>query len=301
LASFVYTGILIVSVLFLVRKRMDVETYFPLKIFGYFILGSFAFHMNEISLPLGFAVYLLLFHPKLNAQIKRKAAFLGFLSFILVHWLLPFAIDGWNSRAIHIDREIGSVYEANFQEEWELVRKDLKLDNVHLRLKDFQLEYAENGSLRDLNWELIGPIDNTFQIYYVRYNYENGWYSVTRNQVDNWLQYDQLIDTDVFFEHLNLLDIQKITMDKGHYPYYVIRSRGERVTYGDSKDTLFMIDNGEIKEFYKEQFPVDAYNITTFAMKKTGEQRDKQGNMVGESYEGTEVSDYLIQVHFVEE
>jgi hypothetical protein len=280
---------------------MDVETYFPLKIMGYFILGSFAFHLNHLSLPLGFVVYLLLFHPKLNPLIKRKAAFLGFLSFILVHWLLPFAIDGWNSRAIHIDRELDSVFEINFQEEYELVLKELKLENNGLRLNNFQLEYTENGSLRDLNWELIEQKDNSFQIYYIGFNQEKGRYSVTKNQVDSWLQYDRLIDTDVFFEHLNLLDIQKITMDKGHYPYYVIRSRGERMTYGDSMDTLFMIDNGEIKEFYKEKFPVDAYNITTFAMKKTGEQRDKQGNMVGESYEGTEVSDYLIQAHFVED
>lgn len=71
MASIVYTVILIVSFLFLVWKNDDKESYFPLKIIGYFILGSFAFNFNQISLPLGFVVYLIFFRPKLNVQVKR--------------------------------------------------------------------------------------------------------------------------------------------------------------------------------------------------------------------------------------
>jgi hypothetical protein len=301
LASYVYTAILIGSVLFLVRKKLETESHFPVKMIGYFILGSFAFRFNEFSLPLGFVVYLLLFHPKLNAQIKRKAAVLGFLTFILVHWVLPFSIEGWNSRAIVIDREISSVYSVNFQEEYELIRNELQLENNSLRLDNFEVEYTENGRMRDLNWELVGQINGLFHIYYIRYDQEKSRYSITKNQVDNWLQYDRLIDPTTFFEHIEMLDRRKITADKGEYPYYIIRSRGERVIYGDSMDTLFVLDNGEMRELKKDQLPVEAYNITAFAMKKTGEQRNEQGMMLGESYESTETTDYLFLVDFVEE
>lgn len=300
MASYVYTFILIVSFLFLVRKKNDNESNFSLKIIGYLILGSFAFHFNDISLPLGFVVYLLLFHPKVNVQIKRNAAVLGFLAFIVVHWALPFAIDEWNSRPIRIEHEIGLVYNVNFEEEFELVKKDLKLENNSLRLENFEVEYTENGRIRDLGWQLIRRDDNIFYIYQIRYG-DKGRYSITKSKLDNWLQYDRLIDPDLFFEHLNLLDIKRITINKGEYPLYVIRGSGERVTYGDSRDSLFMIENGEIKELEKEQLPVEGYTITTYAMKKTGEQRDKQGTITQESFEGTEISDYLFNVYFVEE
>ncbi|MDF9759548.1 hypothetical protein OKW24_001321 [Peribacillus simplex] len=97
MASIVYTVILIVCFLFLVWKNDDQESYFPLKIIGYFILGSFAFNFNQISLPLGFVVYLIFFRPKLNVQVKRIAAVFGFLAFIFVQWaiwreLLPFFV-----------------------------------------------------------------------------------------------------------------------------------------------------------------------------------------------------------------
>lgn len=89
MASIVYTVLLIVNVIFLVRKKADEESNFPLKIIGYFILGSFAFNMNQISLPVGFVVYLLFFHPKVNGQVKRKAAVSGVIAFVVVHWMIP--------------------------------------------------------------------------------------------------------------------------------------------------------------------------------------------------------------------
>lgn len=56
MASIVYTVILIVSFLFLVWRKDEAESYFPLKIIGYFIVSSFAFNFNQIPLPLGFRV-----------------------------------------------------------------------------------------------------------------------------------------------------------------------------------------------------------------------------------------------------
>lgn len=293
MASIVYAVILIVSFLFLVRKMDEAESYFPLKIIGYFIVGSFAFNFNQIPLPLGFIVYLLFFRPTLNVDVKRMASVFGVLAFILVHWILPFAIHEWQSRPIFIEHELGSVYTMNFQDEYEQVKQELKIENNNLRLEDFEVNYVKDGRITDLSWQLL--------LYQIRYDIGRSRYRVTDSQLDSWLQYNRLIEADHFFENLNVLDIKDITHAKGDFSSYVIRSTGERINYALGNQTHFFISNGEIQLLDDEQLPVEGYYISTFAMKKTGEKRDDKGNITQESFEGIESSDYLFDVNFGEE
>lgn len=301
MASIVYTVILIVSFLFLVRKQTEAETYFPLKIVGYFILCSFSFNFNQITLPLGFIVYLLFFRPKLNVDVKRVASVFGVLAFILVHWILPFAINEWQSRPIIIEHELDSVYTMNFQEEYEQVMKELKIENNNLRLEDFEVNYVKDGRMTDLSWQLIEQNGNNYNLYYIRYETGKSRYVVTGSQIDSWLQYDRLIEADYFFENLNILDIKGITHAKGDFSSYVIRSTGERNNYELGSEGYFFISNGEIQLLDDEQLPFEGYYISTFAMMKTEEKRDDKGNITYESFEGTESSDYLFDVNFSEE
>ncbi|WP_099355121.1 hypothetical protein [Fredinandcohnia onubensis] len=301
MASIVYTVILIVSFIFLVLKRDEVESNFPLKIIGYFILGSFTFNFNQIPLPLGFIVYLLFFRPTLNVDVKRMAAIFGVFTFILVHWILPFSTHEWQSRSILIERELGSVYTMNFQYEYELIKDELKLENQNLRLENFKVEYVKDGRITDLSWQLLGQNGNRFNLYQIRYDIDEGRYRVTNSQLDTWLQYNRLVIAEQFFEHLNLLGIKDITHAKGDFSSYVIRSTGERMNYAVENGTHFYLSNGEIKILDNEQLPVEAFYISTYAMKKTGEKRNDQGNITEESFEGTEPSDYLFDVKFGEE
>lgn len=296
----VYLVILIVSFLFLVRKKNEAESYFRLKIIGYFILGSFAFYFNEISLPLGFIVYLLFLRPTLNVGEKRMAAVFGFLAFILVHWILPFAIHEWESRPLYIDHELGSVYTMNFQDEYELVKQELKLKNENCRLERFEVEYDKDGRVTKLGWHLRRHNGNSFNLYQIQYDIGKSRYRVTNSQHDTWLQYYRLIDADRFFENLSVLDIKDITLAKGEFSYYVIQSTGERIGYAVKNRTHFFISNGEIKLLADEQLPVQGYDISTFAMKKMSEKRDHQGNIIQEGFAGTEFSDYLFDVDFGE-
>ncbi|MGG0848939.1 hypothetical protein [Peribacillus simplex] len=300
MASIVYTVILIVSFLFIVRKNDDKESYFPLKIIGYFILGSFAFNFNQISIPLGFVVYLIFFRPKLNVQVKRITAVFGFIAFIFVHWAIPYAMDEWESRPIFIEHELGSVYKMNFQEEYELVKQELNLENNSLRLEDFEVDYTEDGRITDLRWELLGQNGSSYNLYQIRYEIDKNRYQVMNSQLETWLQYNRLIDAEHFFENLNVLDIKDITHAKGDFSSYVIQSTGERINYA-VENRAHVISNGEIQLLDDEQLPVKGYYISTFAMKKTGEERDDQGNITQESFEGTELSDYLFDVNFGEE
>lgn len=301
MASIVYTVLLIASFLFLVRKNDGAESYFPLKIIGYFILGSFAFNFNQISLPLGFGVYLLFFRPKLNPQVKRIAAVFGVFAFIFVHWIIPYAVDEWKSRPLFIEHELGSVYTMNFQNEYELVKQELKLENNSLRLEDFEVDYTEDGRITDLTWQLLGQNGNSYNLYQIRYELGKSRYRVMYIRLDTWLQYNRLIDANHFFNNLNVLDIKDITHAKGDFASYVIQSTGERVNYAVENRTHFFVSNGAIQLLDDERLPVEGYSISTFAMKKTGEERDDQGNITQESFEGTEPSDYLFDVNFGEE
>lgn len=301
MASIVYTVILIVSFICLVLKKGEAESNFPLKLIGYFILGSFTFNFNQIPLPLGFIVYLLFFRPTLNVDVKRMAAIFGVFAFIVVHWILPFAIHEWQSRPILIEHELGSVYTMNFQDEYELIKQELKLENEFLRLEDFGVEYVKDGRITDLSWQLLGQNGNRFDLYQIRYDIDEGRYRVTNSQPDTWLQYNRLIEAEQFFENLNVLDIKDITHVKGDFSSYVIRSTGERMNYAVENGTHFYLSNGEIQILDNEQLPVEAFYISTFAMKKTGEKRNDQGNITEVSFEGTEPSDYLFEVKFGEE
>ncbi|MEH6957621.1 hypothetical protein [Neobacillus drentensis] len=298
MASIVYAVILIVSFLFLVLKKGEAESYFPIKIIGYFILGSFAFNFNQIPLPLGFIVYLLFFRPTLNVDVKRRASVFGVLAFILVHWILPFAIHEWESRPIFIEHELGSVYTMNYQDEYELIKQELKLENQNLRLEDFEVEYAKDGRITDLSWQLLGQNDNSYNLYQIRYDIGKSRYRVTNSQLEKWLQYNRLIEADHFFENLKVLDTIEFTHATGDFSSYVIRSTGERINYAIENRTHFFVSNGEIQLLDDKQLPVECYYISTFAMKKTEENRDDQGNITQENFEDTESSDYLFDVNF---
>ncbi|WP_102261266.1 hypothetical protein [Mesobacillus jeotgali] len=300
MAAIIYNVILLVSFIFLLRKKEDTEAYFPLKIIGYFLLGSFAFNLNQVSIPLGFILYLLFFRPKLNAHAKRMAAVLGVFSFIIVHWIFPFGFNQWEGRSIFIKHELGSVYTMDFQDEYELIKQELNLENHFLRLGDFNMEYLEDGSITEIRWQLVRQDDNEFSLYQIRYDSGRSRYQVTKSRTDTWLQYDRLTDAGRFFENLAVLDIKELTKTKGSFSFYSIQSSGERVFYGEEDRTDFFVSNGEIQVLDDEQLPVGGYIVSTFAMKKTEEEKDDQGRIVHESFESTESSSYLFDVEFGE-
>jgi hypothetical protein len=300
MAAIIYNVILIVSFLFLLRKKADTEAYFPLKIIGYFFLGSFAFNLNQVSLPLGFILYLLFFRPKLNSHVKRMAAVLGVISFIIVYWIFPFGFNQWENRSIFIEHELGSVYTMDFQDEYELIKQELSLENDFLKLGDFKADYLEDGSIREISWQLVRQDDNSFYLYSIRYDSGRSRYQVTKNRTDTWLQYDRLTDADRFFENLDVLDIKELTKTKGSFSFYSIQSSGERVFYGEEDRTDFFVSNGEIQLLDHDQLPIGGYIVSTFAMKKMEEEKDDQGRVIHESFESTESSNYLFDVEFGE-
>ncbi|MGM7685103.1 hypothetical protein ACSVDA_23640 [Cytobacillus sp. Hm23] len=296
----VYNVLLIVCSLYLVWKKGEVESYFPLKVVGYFILGSFAFSFNQITLPLGFILYILFFRPALNVEVKRMAAVLGVITFTIVHWILPYAINEWQSRPLFIEHELGSVYTINFQDEYDLIKQKLELEELNLRLKNFEVDYVKDGTITEFSWQFLEHSGNSYNLYTIRYDFDKVRYRIKHRQLDTWLDYNVFIEGSQFFENLNVLDIRDITHAKGDFSSYGIQSSGERVNYAIENRTHFIVLNGDIKLLEDDQLPVEGYFITTYAMEKIGEERDAQGNITQKSFRGTEVTDYLFNTNFSE-
>jgi len=301
MAAIIYIVILIVSFLILVRKNVDEEPNLPFKLIGYYLLGLFFFNFNQISLPIGFVVYLLFFQAKLNFKVKRVAAVVGVVTLLVVHWIIPYAIEEWEGRPIYMEHKLGSVYTMNFQEEYERVKQELKLENNSFKLEDFKVDYTEDGRITDLSWQLLGQNDKKYNLYQIRYEIGKNRYRVVHSQLDTWLQYNRLVDADYFFGNLNVLDIKDITQAKGHFSSFAIQSTGERMNYAVENRNHFFITNEEIQLLDNEELPVEVYYISTSAIEKTGEKRNDRGNITQESFEGTKSSDYLFAVNFVEE
>ncbi|CAM3900231.1 hypothetical protein [Mesobacillus thioparans] len=297
----VYPILLLGSILFLARKKDDSEPYFLLKIIGYFMLGSFAFTVNDFSVPLGFLVYLLAFRPKLNLRAKRLAAYFGVIAFILTYWILPMVSNEWEGRPAYIESELGSVYNVNFQDENELITQKLESSGNSWRLEEFEVEYAKDGRIIGLRWQLLGQNDNHFDLYNIIYETDKKKYRVTHSQVDSWLQYDELVDAGRFFEVMKELDRKELTAAKASFPSYVIRSSGQREAYAVEDEDNFILSDGIIQELTDDQLPVEGYSILTYGMEKTDEERDEQGTIIHESFQGADSAAYLFDVSEVEE
>ncbi|MBM7660328.1 hypothetical protein JOC85_001095 [Bacillus mesophilus] len=297
-----YTVVLIVSIIYLIRKKGEEEENFSIKIIGYFLLGTFSLNLNQFSLPLGFIVYLLFFRPTLNVKVKRMAAVFGLVAFVFMNYILPYAIHSYESRPIMIEHELESVYELNFQAEYERVTRELDLNNHNVMIQNFNINYLKDGDITDLSWQLIGHDGTIYHLYEVRYDFGKGVYRVTQSQLDTWLQYYELMEAGRFFEHLSLLDVKELTYEKGDYSYYVIQNSGERINVREkSNEEKYFISNGEeIQLVDDEKFSVEGHYVITMAMKKIEEKRNKQGDLIQESFEGTELSYYLFDVVFGE-
>jgi hypothetical protein len=82
--SLIPTIIVVIILILIYQKRSSNEDYLGLKLLGYYLLGGFNFNL----IPVGFVIFLVLFHPQYNKIAKRNAAICG-LIFIILSQLFP--------------------------------------------------------------------------------------------------------------------------------------------------------------------------------------------------------------------
>jgi hypothetical protein len=283
-----FTVILTLGLVIIYKKREFSENLLFVKLLCYYLLGSFRFNLNKLAVPLGFILYLVLFHPKLNTRTKRCAALFGLLLYI-IGVSLPLINKYLYERPKQVTLNSVSINAIDFQKDWKLIKEKLGV-NEDTRLEEFNLNYNTDGTIRDLKFELILRKDEGFVYYFIDLLPHKRKYILHSKKIEQWLQYDRLVTAERFFHHISLLNLAD-TRPSGPYEWYVISSRGELVHYAIKEDNKFLIiSKGNLRNIRNEEFPVKGFCISSYGMQKKSESNDFN------SYEGGERTDYFFDV-----
>lgn len=284
LVQIILTVVVILGLIFIYTRSDRSEDLLAVKLFGYYVLGSFRFNLDNIAIPLGFLIYLVVLHPKLNTQSKLQAAVLG-LTFFMVGIAQPVIDNYFYQLPIEVKTTSVNLYDYNFQSDWHSLQQQLELPN-DVRLEDFKAEFENDGSMRELGYKLICQKDEGIVYYNVNLAKKQKVYVIRRSKIDQYIQYDRLVTAQRFFDIVSSLNINEIK-PKQEYNWYSISCEGVLSSYGIKEREKFIIDKtGEVMPINNERLPVTGYLISLYGMCKINEI----------SYEGQGYKDYFFDV-----
>lgn len=246
--------ITIVGLIFIYRKREVEEANLGWKVFGYSFLGAFTFRLNNFPLPIGFFIYLLIFHPKINRITKRKAAYLGLIIFILGA-MYPFVENYLIERPREIVVASSNVYTLNFSEDWKKIQKKLNIVE-DARLNYFNILFKPDGKIESLDYELVGIESGASIIYSIELNPDTKQYRILRHKrVENAPVYQQSVSVTHLFEVLNQVGVKNM-MPKTIYDQYLIHAEGRIYKERMTDQMVYLIeDGGKVKKVTYEELP----------------------------------------------
>jgi len=268
IVQIVFTIVLILGLVYLYKRSDRSEDLLLLKLLGYYLLGSFRFNFNKIAIPFGFLVYLLFLHPNQNARSKRQAAGLG-LVFLIVGLAQPTVENYLYQLPIEVKSESVNLYDINFPNDWQSLQQQLQLTE-DVRLVDFYSGFESDGSIRELSYKLISQKDGGIVHYNVNLEKQHQAYVIRRSKIDRWLQYDQEITAQRFFEAVESLDINKLK-PKGDYGWYTMSSQGVLSYDIPNHDKYILDNNGDVLAVGNEELPIRGYFISLYGMYKLNE------------------------------
>lgn len=261
-------GVVVFLILIYKNYRQEEEELLGLKLIGYYFLGGFRFNFNNVTLPLGYIIYIVFFRPKTNSTAKRYSAVLGLIIFIIGSFM-PFITESFFERTRYIDVASNDVYQIDFVKDYLEITNKLDISN-NLRLEDFKVDFEKEGNIRRLKYLLVERSKDGYVLYNVQLDFKNNRYSIKPNRVNRWLQNDTLVDAKYFFKTFESLDLRGI-IPKKEYPWYTIRCRGQWENQGISQYKNYLIEDKNIRELNEEELPIEGYVLETFG----NEQIDK--------------------------
>ncbi|MFF2480737.1 hypothetical protein [Paenibacillus sp. NPDC058071] len=266
LSSYLYfIPLLIVLALLplLYRRRTSDERGLEWRLIGYTLLGGFTLSLNEVKLPLGFAVYFPFFSKtKANFAIKNKAALLGLLLYL---WQLfmpaaaGLATGDFKSAVIrHVSEE-----ELGYDGLWKSLIAQTKIGQ-HAKLADFEVTHAESGEWIQLNFRLVERSGDRYLHTEALYDVQKLQLKLTRHASTNqWVQYDRQMDAGYFFEQADLLQFAHLRDDDFPYGKLKLMSDGTKVSYGIKEGHKFEVNENGVKPIENDQLPVQGYWLHT--------------------------------------
>lgn len=119
---------------------------------------------------------------------------------------------------------------VNSKESWKLFRNELNISKENTKIENFQLILDKKNNIYSIKFDLVVKDNDEFTIYHYRNCFsceskEENKINISKNKVNSWLQYDNLVYADNFFSALDTLN-QKDFFDNKEFEYKLIVSSG---------------------------------------------------------------------------
>ncbi|CEG27207.1 hypothetical protein [Bacillus sp. B-jedd] len=141
---------------------------------------------------------------------------------------------------------------VNSKESWKLFRNELNISKLNTKVEDFQLILDERNNIYSIKFDLVDKDNDEFTIYHYKESKEENRINISKSNVKEWLQYDNLVDADSFFSALDTLN-QNDFFDNEKFAYKLIISSGwneERELEGH----YYVLLNNKIQKIENEEF-----------------------------------------------
>ncbi|RED29954.1 hypothetical protein DES34_105171 [Brevibacillus brevis] len=258
--SILLTIILIVLLVFIYKKREETETKLGWKVVGYFWLGAFAFKVNEIPLPLGFLLFLLLFRPVANVKTKNRSAYLGLAFFLIMHVIFPAVERELFERPRDAVAASNNMFQVDFTNDWMTIRDQIKIDE-YARLVYFRADYQKSGQIDRLSYYVVDISEKDSVYYDINFSADTNRYTIRAEKIGvEGLEYVEFVEASRFFEVLDEVQVRNLSLEQP-FEGYTLRFDGEWIKDANEYQQKYVILGKEIKTITRDQLPTEGYPI----------------------------------------
>lgn len=259
-------SVLIVFIFIYRKYKTDNEEFLLLKLIGYYLLGSFRFNFNKISLPAGFIVYLVFFRPQINKPVKKAIASLGLFVFIC-GLLIPVIQKSYFERQRVVNASSTNIFTIDLKKDHNAIKQKLGISE-YTRIEDFYASFENSGAIKELRYTFLTKDNKGFVLYRVNFSSNKNNYIIKPTKVSEWLQFDRLINQGQFFYALNYLDLKQVKPQL-EYPYYTVKCSGDYASWGVKDYDNFLITDNGLNKLKNDELPVSGYVFRIYGNKRT--------------------------------
>lgn len=148
---------------------------------------------------------------------------------------------------------------------WASFSEKLNITNQHAKIENFKLTIDKNHNVVSLTFDVIDKVNNEFNIYHYNncfsceYEEENH-IRISKNTVNEWVQYDRLINAKEFFSKLDILQQERFFKDI-QFEKFTIYSSGWYEGIGLEGD-YFTLDDRTIQKIdIKPNMHYEGFNL----------------------------------------
>ncbi|MGD6967340.1 hypothetical protein ACQCVP_12985 [Rossellomorea vietnamensis] len=246
----------IIVILVLYAKSKDAESFLLIKLAVYTYIGAFMLDLDDVKLPLGFAVFLLFFrNPKINAGTKQLAAFAG-LGIFMLNVIIPQVETMIFQRTHHVDIQDTNFYSGSLADELEHLKDYFNIDRNSTELRGLDLVIHEDGTYKYLSFGLAEDTNKGTVNYSIDLLDDSNSFDVSRYKVkedDDYLDHLQFTDAELVLANIDIITPSMFEMEGMRY--YHLKTDGIRESYDVKSDSSYKIDTAGKHKIEDDMLP----------------------------------------------